>query len=212
MEMNEKMKRFTLVLMMMALLMTGCSAGVTSDEKVLFSWGGSETFSDDGAFHQRNSTISGGNVICYYSNDSGISIPLCNKPDCTHNITTSPDCNALANQPKGTFTADGRLYFMELDKETDDLNLICADINGGNRRTVASVPHGAMSAGFIERIRFSDGKLFYTTYDSIDTELLDTANEIKVLDKYIASVRSIDVSSGEIKVLVKRQDYNAPDQ
>ena len=209
MEMNEKMKRFTLVLMMMALLMTGCSAGVTSDEKVLFSWGGSETFSDDGAFHQRNSTISGGNVICYYSNDSGISIPLCNKPDCTHNITTSPDCNALANQPKGTFTADGSLYFMELDKDTDDMNLICADINGGNRRTVASIPHGAMSAGFIERIRFSDGKLFYTTYDSIDTELLDTANEIKVLDKYIASVRSIDVSNGEIKVLVKRQDYNA---
>lgn len=202
------MKRTALSLTV-TILLTGCASSVEQDENYAFSWAGGESYSDSGAFHSRTSQISGGDVICYYSCESGLSMPLCNKPDCTHNITASPDCSALANQPKGMFTADGRLYFLELDKQTDAMDLICADINGGSRRTAAVIPHGAMSAGFIDRICFAGGKLYYTSYDSIDTELLDTANEIKMLDKYIATVRSIDASSGEVKVLVRRQDYNA---
>ena len=203
------MKRITILLMLFALLLTGCSDEITVDEEYVFSWGGNETYSDLGAFYSDSCTTAGGDVICRYSADTGISVPLCNKPDCTHNINTSPDCNALANQPKGMFSANGRLYFMEVDSQTDNLNLICADINGGNRKIAAVIKHGMMGAGFIGHMRYSDGNLIYTSYDMIDTELLESANEIKILDKYIATVRSINVSNGEVKTLVKRQDYNA---
>lgn len=202
------MKRFAL-LFVVIFLFTACSTNVKPDDNYTSAWAGEESFSDNDAFHSRTSIISGGDVICYYSNDSGLSLPLCNKPNCTHNISSSPDCNALAKHPMGIFTANGKLYFLELDKETDDMNLICADINGGNRRKIAAVSHGSMSAGFIDRIRFIDGKIIYTSYDTFDTELLDTANQIKPLEKYIATIKGIDVVSGEIKVLVKRQDYNA---
>lgn len=203
------MKRFILLLMLFTLLLTGCSNEIAADEEYFFSWGGNETYSDMGAFYSNSCTTAGGDVIYRYSTDTELSIPLCNKPDCTHNINTSPDCNALANQPKGILSANGKLYFMEIDKQTDNLNVICADINGGNRNTIAVIKHGMMSAGLIDHMRYSDGSLIYTSYDIFDTELLESANEVKVLDKYIATVRSINMASGEVETLVKRQDYNA---
>lgn len=203
------MKRFTLILLLFALLLTGCSREITTDEEYVFSWGGNETYSDNGTFYTKSSTAAGGDVICRYSADTGLSIPLCNKPDCTHNIIASPNCNALANQPKGIFSANGKLYFMEIDKQDDDLNIICADINGGNRNKIAVIKHGMMSYGFIGHMRYSDGSLILTSYDIIDTELLENANEIKTLDKHIATVKSINVASGEVKTLVKCQGYNA---
>lgn len=206
---NKKMKRFTALLFIIPLLLTGCAAKMVPDEKCVISWSGGETYSDNGAFYSRSSSIMGGDVICRYSIDTGLTVPLCNKPDCTHNIKTSPDCNALARQPKAMCAANGKLYFTELDREEDNLNMICADINGGNRKKIAVVEHGAMSAGFIDHMRYQDGKLIYTSYDMFDTELIDSANEIKTLDKYIATVRSIDLTSGEVKVLAKRQEYNA---
>lgn len=86
--------------------------------------------------------------------------------------------------------------------------MICADINGGNRRKLASVEYGVMS-GVYERIRYKDGQAFYTSCDRLDIEFLKEANEIKYLDKYIATVRSIDLTSGEVKVIVQKQDYEA---
>lgn len=198
-----------MLLLIMVLLLTGCSEKLVPDENYFFDWGGDRTYSDSGAFRSLGSSYSGGDVICRYSIDTGLSIPLCNKPDCTHNIKTSPDCNALAESPRAICSANGKLYFLELDGETDDMNMICADINGGNRKKIAVVEHGMMSAGFIDRMRYQDGKLIYTSWDMFDLELMESTNEVKTLDKYIATVRSIDTETGEVKVLVQRQEYNA---
>ena len=195
-------------LLIITLSLSACDSQIQFDGGQIVAWAGEDTYSDDGAFYSRTATISGGDVICHYSTDNMLSIPLCNKPDCTHSITASSNCNALANRPKGIYEADGKLFFLENDKETEDLNMICADINGGNRRKLASVEYGVMS-GVYERIRYKDGQVFYTSRDTLDIELLKEANEIKYLDKYIATVRSIDLTSGEVKVIVQKQDYEA---
>ena len=195
-------------LLIITLSLSACDSQIQFDNDQIVEWAGEDTYSDSGAFYIRTATVSGGDVICCYSTDNLLSMPLCNKPECTHNIKTSPDCNALANRPKGIYEADGKLYFFENDKETEDLNMICADINGGNRRKLASVEYGAMS-GIYERIRYKDGQALYTSWDTLDIEFLKETGEIKYLDKYIATVQSIDMISGEVKVLVQRQDYDA---
>lgn len=195
-------------LLIISLSLSGCSSEVQFDEGQIVAWAGESTYSDSGDFYSRSGLYAGGDVICRYSADSGLTVPMCNKPDCTHDIKTSPGCNALANHPKGICSAKGKLFFLEQDGEIDNLNLICADINGGNRRKIASVEHGALSVLF-ERIIYKDGRIFYTSWDMLDAELSDETHDTIMLDKYIATVRSIDVTSGEIKVIARKQDYEA---
>lgn len=203
-----KKKLSSIPLLLTALSLSACVSQIRFDDSQIVAWSGEMTYSDSGAFYSRTSSYMGGDVICCFSADSGLSVPLCGKPDCTHNIKSSPDCSALAKRPKGIYEADGKLYFFESDNETEDLNMICADINGGNRRKLASVEYGTLS-GLYERIRYKDGQAFYTSCDRLDIEFLKEANEIKYLDKYIATVRSIDLTSGEVKILVQKQDYEA---
>lgn len=204
------MKKLLLIsIPVISVILSACASEASFDDSQIIAWPGDETFSDSGAFLSHGSSFSGGDVICRYSAENGLVIPLCGKPDCTHNIKTSPNCGALANRPKGICAAGGKLYFTELDKETDDMKMICADINGENRRTVAVIEHGALSAGFIDCMRYQEGQLIYTSYDIFDTEAFSETYEYKPLDKYIATVRSIDTASGEIKVLAKKQDYYA---
>ncbi|MCM1055683.1 MAG: hypothetical protein NC394_09200 [Bacteroides sp.] len=195
-------------LLAITLSLSACDSQIRFDGDQIVAWAGGETYSDSGAFYSRTAAASGGDVICRYSSDSALSVPLCNKPDCTHNIKTSPDCSALANRPKGIYEAEGKLYFLENDKDTENLNMICADINGGNRRRLASVEYGVLSEVY-ERIRYKDGQVFYTSRDTIDIDLLEKTYEVKYLDKYIATVRSIDLTSGEVRILAQRQDYEA---
>lgn len=203
-----KKKLSSIPLLFTALSLSACVSQIQFDDSQIVAWSGDMTYSDSGAFYSRTSSYMGGDVICCFSADSGLSVPLCSKPDCTHNIKSSPDCSALSKRPKGIYEADGKLYFFENDNETEDLNMICADINGGNRRKLASVEYGTLS-GLYERIRYKDGQAFYTSCDRLDIEFLKEANEIKYLDKYIATVRSIDLTSGEVKVIVQKQDYEA---
>lgn len=58
-------------------------------------------------------------------------------------------------------------------------------------------------------MRYQDGRLIYTVLVTFDMELMESANEVKYLDRPIAAVRSIDTASGKVEYLVKRQDYNA---
>lgn len=142
---KQKMKRQKFIIPLLSLLLlTGCSSQVSFDGGDIIAWSGMSTYSDSGAFYSRTSTIRGGDVMCRYSTDTGLAVPLCNKPECTHNINTSPDCNALAHKPLGLYTANGKLYFTESD-DNGCFNLMCADINGGSCKKLASIENGTLT-------------------------------------------------------------------
>ncbi len=71
-------------LLIITLSLSACDSQIQFDGGQIVAWAGEDTYSDDGAFYSRTATISGGDVICHYSTDNMLSIPLCNKPDCTH--------------------------------------------------------------------------------------------------------------------------------
>ena len=119
----------------------------------------------------------------------------------------SPECNALADYPLGICAAGDYLYFMENGSESDTI-MVRADVNGGSRRNIASVEYGALSS-LTERMYYHNGKLYYTSLYNIDTELLAKTNDFKYLEKPISNICSIDLTSGEVKILAEKQDYEA---
>lgn len=82
-------------------------------------------------------------LMMYCELSTGISGPLCGKPECTHD---NPDCNAYIGynsendsiMPDGLFVYDGRLYYTimrTIEKEGEGLYLYSMALDGTGRKT-----------------------------------------------------------------------------
>lgn len=84
-----------------------------------------------------------GNMIHYLDKETGISGPLCGKPDCLHNGTS---CNAYFFSAEMLSLYDGRLYFVE--RNYSDVTVYSMALDGTDRREMRKV----------------DAKLYPSTY------------------------------------------------
>ena len=76
-----------------------------------------------------------GRYLMFYDKASGISGPLCAKPECMHDTT---DCNAFIDIPLGICYYDGRIYWVGNNGSGDDCLYSCAT-DGSDRKEVALV-------------------------------------------------------------------------
>lgn len=96
-------------------------------------------------YFENSSSIVGekADLVLYCDLDSGISGPLCGKPECTHD---HPDCSAYIGyysekdsiMPDGLFLYDGRLYYTVMhtvEKEGEGLYLYSMAADGSGHRT-----------------------------------------------------------------------------
>lgn len=77
------------------------------------------------------------NIIEYSDKESGISVPLCSRPECSHN---GEDCNGYAAECIGLSYYKGRLYWVGLDSYSDrDWKINSMALDGTNRRTEKTI-------------------------------------------------------------------------
>ena len=73
--------------------------------------------------------------LIFYDKASGISGPLCAKPECMHD---TPDCNAYIGFPLCMCYYDGRIYWVSMGDGGDDRLYSCAT-DGSDRKEIAVV-------------------------------------------------------------------------
>lgn len=209
------MKKIALILLTIAVTLSICSCSSSENnaemKKSLNMF--ANTWYEDGMFYEAKNSDNEA-VLCYYSKDRDMSVVMCGLPECTHRSKESPDCVALADSDAPTregFNRIGdKLYFIAIKpwmEEPGSLDLIECDINGRNRRVVASVENTAMP--FINNIQYTDDHViisYYQIFDMIKNEHTGQYDFVQ-LDKYRFFIKRIEMSTGKIETLVTREEY-----
>lgn len=171
----------------------------TQNEQYVMTYRGEAALYENGAFYIVKDTI------MYYSMEADTYVPICTKPDCTHKIDSSPDCNALTNGAKSVIKRGNMLYFFEPSES--ELNLICSKPNGTERRTVATIEMGNMYMDY--EYRYIDDYVLCVFYDSMDIEDMEEGDSFDVSPINVDYVIKIDLTDGEVTQLLKKKDYSA---
>lgn len=197
----------SIIIIALSMLLSGCKQKVTFDKGYIYIKG-MVTLSDNSMFfckHFGGLDEPSFDLQCYYSVETGQVTPLCSKPDCTHNKATSPDCSAIGDA-EGMFPAGNQVYYLEQDITEDECRIVCADIANDTRKTIAAIE--GRGHDVIENMRCQDGKFMFTATQWTDKEYEKETHEPKLLDKYISTVICVDLSNGEVKEVVRMQEYD----
>ena len=125
-----------------------------------------------------------GNFLKYYDYNTHKAVPLCSKPDCSHN---SADCNAYYNCQGSAelllyndtlFISYANIEILGLDTDTDTAIRDCAiyleqcQLDGANRKIIYKADNGSVLS-----MMAKNGFLYYTAYttetSNTDRELVD---------------------------------------
>lgn len=187
-------------------LLTSCanSEKITS-EKYVMSEGGWTTFYKDCALYSASADSGQALMYCYAeAGEMGKTVPVCTNPNCTHDISDFPDCNAAVNFAKGILKTENKLYFFDTDG--GDTIFYKSDLNGGNREKIATIKNG----GLYTSLSYVYGE-DYALYIYYDMQGLDEMEEgdfhYEMADKYKNFVDYIDLNSGEVKNILTKKDY-----
>lgn len=183
-----------------SVLLCGCSSSnEAQSEQYVMTYRGNASLYENGVFYIVRDTI------MYYSMEADTYIPVCTKPDCTHKRDTSPDCSALTNGAKGIVKKENNLYFFE--PYESKLNLICSNLNGTGRRTVAVIEKGNMYMDY--EYRYEDDFVLCVFYDPLNIEDMEEGDEYQTSPKTVSYVIKVDLNSGNVTELLKKKDYSA---
>lgn len=172
------------------------------------------TWFEDGMFYE-TANKADEQVLCYYSKKEDRSIVMCGMPECTHVSKTSPNCGALADV--NTYGREGfnrigdKLYYFEKKMPEENfagsLDFIESDIDGKNRRVVASIN---TYIPFINGIQYADGHVLISYYQNCALEQNEGTGEYVFvqLEKYKFYIQRIDLSTGEVETLLYREEYS----
>ncbi|MDE7360302.1 MAG: hypothetical protein K2N38_00020 [Oscillospiraceae bacterium] len=219
-------KRILIAALVIILAMIGAAVGAGalkglrrktgSDIKAadcIIVWG--TTWFEDGIFYETQN-MDGESVLCYYSKEKDRSAVMCGMPECTHSSKLSPDCGALAGSNThsryGYNRIGDKLYYISIMMPTDDtigsLDFIESDIDGKNRRIVASIEDTYIP--FINDVKYLDGHVLLTYYQNFDLVKNENTGEFEFvyLDKYRFYMQWIDILTGEIETLIYREEYD----
>ena len=96
-----------------------------------------------------------GSSMYFYDMDTGITAPLCGKPECTH---TSGSCNALMWDLCNFCYYDGKLYWVEM--EADHYVLMAMGIDGSEHERVQEMPEPFIFNDILSIIRIHRGYVY----------------------------------------------------
>ena len=203
------MKKLWAFFVLSAAILCGCSNSTFSTDAD--GTGVSDYFCmavmyENGAFYTVNN---GTNMLMYYSMDAKKYVPVCTKPNCTHNSKTSPDCNAVVNDARGIYKFDDRLYFFDFSAE-GRLQLIQADLNGSNRRVVSELFGEYALMYNYKRFSYAEDHVLVVCQDILD---LDNSEErapsesASNAEYYTSYIVKVDLNTGKTEELVKRRDH-----
>lgn len=176
----------------------------------------STTWYEDGMFYEVSNSA-WESVLCYYSKTDDRSAVVCGNPECTHVSKTSPDCGALkdseyTHERYGYNRVGDKLYYISMEtlsnKSIGSLDLIECDVDGKNRKVVASIENTTLP--FIRDVRYYDGHVlvsYFEIYEFVKDEYTGQY-EMEELEKYKYFMLWIDLSTGEIETLVTREEYD----
>ena len=219
-------KKILAVVLVIVLALIGTTVGAAAISKLsrkaqrsldikdnIIVWG--TTWFEDGMFYEVQNADDE-SVLCYYSKEKNRSAVMCGMPECTHRSRLSPECGALGG--KDTFSRYGynriedKLYYIESTLPDDGtigaLNFIESDIDGKNRRTIASIEDTYIP--FINDIKYLDGHVLLSYYQNFDMVMNENTGDLEFvyLDKYRFYMQWIDILTGEIETLVYREEYD----
>ena len=187
---------------------------ITEESDCIISY--SATWYEDGMFYE---IINSANesILCYYSKTDDRSAVVCGNPECTHVSKTSPDCGALKDSEYtharyGYNRVGDKLYYISMetlsDKSTGSLDLVECDVDGKNRKVIASIENTTLP--FIRDVRYYEDHVlvsYFEIYEFVPDEVTGQL-EMKHLEKYKYYMLWIDLSTGEIETLVTREEYS----
>ena len=148
------------LLLCAAALFTSCGAGdsgKTKDYNQMFNqrWYNQSCASEDAIYFVSDYKL------MFYDIASGITAPLCAKPECSHDTS---DCNAYYNG-SGLSMYDGKLYWVQ--QTSAGCDIVCENPDGTGRMTVRSVENGVAgeelfgAGGMNPETAFHRGNVFY---------------------------------------------------
>ena len=159
----------------------------------------------------------GNPVLMYTDRATGITPPLCGRPECTHDNTA---CNAyMGSQASGLCVYDGKLYWLN-----DGLTLTRMDPDGTGRETVTTVDRQTVkmdmggdatyvlhrgyvyAGGMKETVIGSERKASFTVY----AKPLDGGEDFTILSKAQdggAAYCSIRPVGNDLYIMLTYQDY-----
>ncbi len=143
------------------------------------------------------------NLITYYSAAAGKCVPICTKPNCTHE---SDDCTAVVDSARGMLKTEDGLMFFDYGEE-GELNLIKSDYNGSNRRVIAALDN-LMSYTWTDAVYGKDSVLCIYR-DMVGFEEIEDDQTPEMADEYTNRIVRIDVNGGEASEILCKKDHAA---
>ncbi len=92
-----------------------------------------------------------GDMINFFDKSSGLSMPLCGKPECDH---ATDICNAYVGKCDALSIYDGRLYWVSDADDGINSSIMCSDLDGTNRRPVAAFEKKSIGDVISNRVMF----------------------------------------------------------
>lgn len=176
---------------------------ITAETYVLGGFAAGECFYEGEAFD----CVSNGenNLINYYSAAADKCVPICTKPDCTH---SSDDCTAVVGDARGLLRTEDGLIFFDYNGE-GELDLIISDINGSNRRVIASLEN--MISYTLVDVAYCEGKALCLYKDMVgfENEMNGEEIDLKMTDEYVNRISCIDIDSGKTENILYKKDHAA---
>ncbi len=151
-------KRIISMCMILMLLLMGCgNKEKLPEEKIVFDFFG-YSLCKDGIINTMSEVL----TITDYN--SGVTVPLCDKPNCAHEpfsgLNENPQCNAaFSSRVITAFLYKDNLYIF-LDDGMNHTTVYMANNTGGERRKIAEADYVCDYFGSM----FCDGKLYFVGY------------------------------------------------
>lgn len=203
------MKKVLLFLIAACVMMTSCKKTDSGEaemvnESVYVGFDCTGSYTDSGELYINDSSI-----LTFVDRRSGISTPLCSKPDCKHEGVSSanpkPECSAYV---EGSCYAPaiygGKLYFMytpdtkDISYEGFGVKILCrADKDGTNRQEIARLDN----AQTVSTAAYGDGMFACGVYKDFD----DKGESLEKRECYAAV---IDLESGRTYQTPVYSGYN----
>lgn len=189
----------------MSFSLISCSKPLNIQSKdYVISLSGWETFYEDSVFYR----VSGSNnmTLMYCSAEVGRCAPICANPNCNHDINEFPECCAAVNDARGILKDENGIYYF--DDDGIDVSLFHADINGSNKRKIASFENGILYTPIT--YVYGENYVLYVYYDMQGLDEMDEDDfTYSMSDKYSNFIDYADIGSGEVKNLLTKKDYAA---
>lgn len=172
---------------------------IRNDEVVVTSL---YTYTSDGIIHNLDHRIR------YVDTLSQNNIILCDKPNCLHERASSsnpnPTCNAVLNSSVGNVIAiyNNQLYFVE-SEEFSSQSLYRADVNGGNRKVIASIED--VQDTYATVASYSDNYLIYT----YKNQYLLESDMLTLLEEPVVGVTIINLDTYKVTYVPTKAAYEA---